>query len=146
MAGDQGTGSSSSGTVGGDAAGAAAGGVVELVVPARAEYVRLVRLAAADLGSRCGFSYDEVDDLRIGVDELCHAVIDGDAGAAGPASLTLRCSLTADAVVIEAACPNRGRPALNDLSGAIVAAVVDEHELHGDGTTARFRMVKRATA
>ena len=35
------------------------------------EYLRLVRLTAAGLASRLGFTFDEVEDLRIAVDELC---------------------------------------------------------------------------
>src|ERR671933_512426 len=48
-----------------------AGGEVRLVVPAAPEYLRLVRLTAAGMASRLGFTFDEVEDLRIAVDELC---------------------------------------------------------------------------
>src|ERR687895_1148119 len=47
------------------------GGDVRLVVPASPEYLRLVRLTAAGMASRLGFTFDEVEDLRIAVDELC---------------------------------------------------------------------------
>ena len=36
------------------------GGDVRLVVPAAPEYLRLVRLTAAALASRMGFTFDEV--------------------------------------------------------------------------------------
>ena len=66
------------------------GGDVRLVVPAAPEYLRLVRLTAAGLASRLGFTFDEVEDLRIAVDELCfHLLGDGD-GDGGTATATTR--------------------------------------------------------
>ena len=52
-------------------------GDVRLVVPAAPEYLRLVRLTAAGLASRLGFTFDEVEDLRIAVDELCFHLLGG---------------------------------------------------------------------
>jgi serine/threonine-protein kinase RsbW len=42
---------------------------VALTVPARGEYARTVRLAAAELAVRCGLNVDEVDDVRLAVEE-----------------------------------------------------------------------------
>jgi serine/threonine-protein kinase RsbW len=42
---------------------------VTLSVPARSEYARTVRMAAAELAARMGMSYDEVDDVRMAVEE-----------------------------------------------------------------------------
>src|SRR5207244_330326 len=53
------------------------GGDVRLVVPAAPEYLRLVRLTAAGMASRLGFTFDEVEDLRIAVDELCFHLLGG---------------------------------------------------------------------
>jgi hypothetical protein len=119
---------------------------IVLTIPAQPEFLRLARLAAADAGSRCGLAYEEVDDLRIAVDELCHAIMGG--AEASPTTeartLEIRFALLGDGVAIEATCTNDATPRLNELSAAILAAVVDEHELSG-GTAgvSRFRMVKR---
>ena len=42
---------------------------VVLSVPARAEFARTVRLAGAELAARAGMCIDDVDDVRLAVDE-----------------------------------------------------------------------------
>lgn len=50
--------------------------VIELVVPARVEHLRLARLAAAGVASGQGFDVDALEELRIGVDELAAALVE----------------------------------------------------------------------
>ena len=50
---------------------------IRLIIPGKPDFLRLARLAAADAGSRAGLTFDEIEDLRIGVDELCHSVMRG---------------------------------------------------------------------
>ena len=47
------------------------GDVVELTVPALTGYLGVVRTATAGLAARLSFSLDEIEDLRIAVDEAC---------------------------------------------------------------------------
>jgi hypothetical protein len=42
---------------------------VRLSLPARHEYARIARIGIAALGVRLGFSYREIEDLRLAVDE-----------------------------------------------------------------------------
>ncbi len=42
---------------------------ITLIVPAKNEYAKTVRMTAAALVSRIGMSYDEVDDVRMAADE-----------------------------------------------------------------------------
>lgn len=42
---------------------------VELSIPARKEYARLLRLAVAGIGSRMNFNFDCLEDLKMGLEE-----------------------------------------------------------------------------
>jgi serine/threonine-protein kinase RsbW len=116
-------------------------GEVRLVVPAAPEYLRLVRLTAAGLATRVGFTFDEVEDLRIAVDELCFLFV---------AQPDLRRDIEVlylagpDSITIEGHSRLEGSlPEPNDLSQQILDALVDEHALSDDSAGARFRLVKR---
>ena len=116
-------------------------GSVSLTVPARPEYLRLVRLAAADTGARAELSIDEIDDLRIAVDELSYALIGDDPL---DETLTLRYVAAPGVVEIEGACPARDEPVeVSQLSKSIIGAVVDEHEITVADGVRRFRLVKQ---
>ena len=115
---------------------------IRLVIPGSPEFLRLARLAAADAGSRGGLTYDEIEDLRIGVDELCHTVM----GPDGTGVVTLVFRLLDDGIAVEGEGPpleTGGEAKPSELSRTIVAAVVDEHELDRDGDALRFRLSKR---
>lgn len=114
---------------------------VHLTVPASAEYLRLVRLTAAAVASRMGFTFDEVEDLRIAVDELCFLLIgDGDVGRV----MELRYSSAEAAIGIEGATKHSGPPPRpNELSQQILSALVDHHQVLGADGEVRFRLLKR---
>ena len=44
---------------------------ITLALPSSADHLRLVRLVAADAGSRAAFDYEEIDDLKLAVTEVC---------------------------------------------------------------------------
>ncbi|RSL29156.1 anti-sigma B factor RsbW [Salibacterium salarium] len=49
---------------------------VEMKIPARAEYVGVARLTISGIASRSGYSYDDIEDLKIAVAEACTNVVD----------------------------------------------------------------------
>ncbi|GAB3242356.1 ATP-binding protein [Kineosporia babensis] len=51
--------------------------VVDLRVPADPAYLAVVRTAAAGLGTRLDLTLDEIEDLRIAVDEACSLLLGG---------------------------------------------------------------------
>src|SRR5207248_5624037 len=114
-----------------------------MAVPATPEFVRLARVTAAGLASRLGFTFDDVDDLRLAIDELCFGLI-GSKGRVG--TVQLRYVVDNDELEVTGAghFTDEGKPpGLNDFSGQILDALVDEHALTANGGVPEFRLVKR---
>lgn len=44
---------------------------VEMKFPAKPEYIGVVRLTLSGIASRMGFSYDEIEDLKVATSEAC---------------------------------------------------------------------------
>lgn len=51
-------------------------GPVELTVPARSEHLRVLRLVSSSVASSLELDIDQLDDLRIAIDELCSLLIE----------------------------------------------------------------------
>jgi anti-sigma regulatory factor (Ser/Thr protein kinase) len=118
---------------------------VRLAVPARPEFLRLARVTAAGLASRLGFTFDQVEDLRLAIDELCYGLT-GNFGR--PGTVHVRYLLSEDTLAVEGEGHFDGEVAkteLSELSEVILTALVDEHELFVGPDGPRFRMVKRRT-
>ena len=47
------------------------GDIVEVTAPADVAYVSTLRLTAASLAARCELTIDDIEDLRLAVDEAC---------------------------------------------------------------------------
>ncbi|MDD9271010.1 anti-sigma B factor RsbW [Paenibacillus sp. GCM10023248] len=53
--------------------------VVRLHIPAAAEYLDIVRLSLYGIASKMGFSYEDIEDLKVAVSEACNnAVLHGE--------------------------------------------------------------------
>lgn len=91
---------------------------VELIIPCRAEYVGVARLAVLGIASRMPFSYDEVEDVRLAVGEACSHAVE----RAGTRAATLRIvsTITPHALTIEVA---------DDVPADDVAAPTEEARL-----------------
>jgi hypothetical protein len=115
---------------------------LRLQVPPTVEHLRTVRLVAADAANRAGFDCDETEDLRIAVDEVCHAVL-----RSTEAPITVGFSTEPGLVEVRGAADHDGirRPLhLAPMSQLIVDAVSDEVELADGSAGIRFTLVKRA--
>lgn len=116
---------------------------VTLRFPASTERVRLARTLVAVLGDEAGFDYDEVEDVRIAVDELCFVLLDR---CAAEASVVLVARSAPGRLVVDATCEGALSPAehpgLSEVTGQILATVIDSYELDLDGEVPGFRFVK----
>ncbi len=104
---------------------------VELSIPVQSDLVVLARLTAATVASRAGFDVEELENLRLAVDELCVSIVNGSDD--GRLSLTF---ISSDGSV-EVDCaldgPASSSPDTDDIYGEhdlsvrILDALVDEH-------------------
>lgn len=113
-----------------------------LTIPGSAEFLRLARLAAADAATRVGMTIDEIEDLRIAVDELCYALTEG----VPDRVVQLAYRLQSNAVEVLGSCAASGDAPfeLTELAQTIVGAVVDEYSVAQEGGERRFRLRKSA--
>ena len=44
---------------------------IEMKIPAKPEYVGVIRLTLSGIASRMGFTYEEIEDIKIAVSEAC---------------------------------------------------------------------------
>jgi len=130
---------------------------IELCFPALVDLVVLARFTAAAVGTRSGFDIDEIEDLRLAVDELCISF--------GPLeefrNITFEFERSADSVTI--ACefersengtktrsPSDTKTSswerTSELSKLLLDALVDEHGQESEGERLRAWMKKRAQA
>jgi hypothetical protein len=125
---------------------------VELSLPARPDLLFLVRMTAAAVASRADFGYDQIEDLRLAIDELA-VTLCGDEASEGRLQLLFKWGEDAIEVVgiyepNQEERPRRdigpGKPA-NELSSRILEALVDDHgaDVVGGCPRAWLRMRRR---
>lgn len=113
--------------------------VVRLTFPGSLEYVRVARMTASAVAARLGFDVEEIEDLRVAVDELASVVIEAGDGR----ELSLVFSELGGNFVVEGRAPVVSDPALDDLTRQILSVVVDDFELGASAGVAEFRASKR---
>ena len=110
---------------------------VELDLPLSTRYASTARVVAASLAADAGFSVDEIDDLRIGLNEAVSLVADVDADDDDEARLRLRFRIDHGRVTVHvgrSGVPSGG-VVLDVLAERILGAVVDEFSTDGDQFT-----------
>lgn len=120
-----------------------ADGLIELVLPADTRLVRVARLVASGVATTAGFDVDEVEDLRIAVDEVCTALVEGGDGS----PLFLGFDLGDGEVTVVGSTKASGGAAFEPdrlaLSRQILAVVVDEHDISANHGQISVRVSKR---
>ena len=109
---------------------------IELALPAKPELLFLARMTAAAVASRAEFGYDQIDDLRLALDELCLTLLSGSPQPNSRVRLTFKWNeslievlawLDGDDDSQAATTRLHASPRPNELSERILDALVDEH-------------------
>jgi serine/threonine-protein kinase RsbW len=121
--------------------------IVVLVVPADGSYLAVLRTATAGLAARLSFTLDEIEDLRIAVDEAC-AMLLALAGHPPGRSADLTCSfqVTQESLSIEVALPvqdNTVLPSGRSFSWQVLTALAGEVTAESGAGRAAIRLTKR---
>ncbi|HZJ50934.1 MAG TPA: hypothetical protein VFF07_08805 [Actinomycetota bacterium] len=116
---------------------------VSITIPASPQYVGVVRLVAAGLAARQGFSLDDSEDLKIAVDELS-AYVTGTHGRRG--FLEVVFSLEGECISFRGYGrleePEEVRTNLTELSRMILETVTQSASLERVGDTPTFHASK----
>ncbi|RZU50044.1 serine/threonine-protein kinase RsbW [Krasilnikovia cinnamomea] len=117
--------------------------VVLLTVPADGGFLSVLRTATAGLAARLHFALDEIEDLRIAVDEACAMLL---AIATRGAELACRFAVTEDALTVEVSVSTvRGArlPAESSFAWKVLTALTTAASAEADGRRAMIRLVTR---
>lgn len=117
---------------------------IVLVLPADAGLIRLVRLLASGVGASLGLPVDEIEDLRVTVDEVCTTLVE----ATEDDTITLEFALAGDSLVVEGRA-TRDAPVDETrlaITRRILDAIADDERMMSDNGTIRFRVTRRLRA
>ncbi len=114
---------------------------VWVTIPPYSEYLRTVRLVAADAAGRAGLDCDEIEDFRIAVDELTHLLM-----TATDHEIAISFGVVGSSVMSRGRARRRQGAAprqLDDLSRTIIGSVADSFETTDNGVEVAFSVMKR---
>lgn len=120
--------------------------IVMLTVPADGGYLGVLRTATAGLAARLHFALDEIEDLRIAVDEACAMLL---AIATRDAELECRFSVTDDALTVEVTVPTTSGarlPAESSFAWKVLTALTTSANATADGRQATITLLTRRAA
>ncbi len=98
---------------------------VVLRLPAQGAYLSVLRTATASLASRLDFTLDDIEDLRIAVDEACAMLL---SHAVAGADLTVTFDLLGDALAVAVTVPTHdgAMPARDTFAWTVLTALAGE--------------------
>lgn len=120
---------------------------VLLTVPAHQDYIVIVRSAVAQFAACFGFTFGEIGDLRLAVDEACNLLVAGAGGGPGAGVRGLECQAGVRGgvlrVTVAVPAADGERPDAEGFGWAILTALVDTLEWERDHDAVRIHVAKR---
>lgn len=116
----------------------------ELRIPSDPRLLRVARVTAVAVAAELPFTVQDIEDLRVAVDELAAAAIEG---CATDGVLDLRFEVDGEALEVTGRVRGAGPPAeLHPVAVDLLGLVAHGHELGTDGQDRVFRFTKRSVA
>jgi serine/threonine-protein kinase RsbW len=114
---------------------------VELRIPADSAFLSVLRTATAGLAARLDFTLDEIEDLRIAVDEACALLLPDVVPGGG---LVCRFGLEPGAIEVTVLAETRSgtAPARDNFAWTVLTALAGEVETWVDDQTVVIRLHK----
>ena len=117
--------------------------LVALRLPADSAYLSVLRTAAAGLASRLDFTLDDIEDLRIAVDEACAMLLPRAAEGA-----SLECSFELKPgeldIAVSLATTDGRLPSRDTFAWTVLTALAGEVDATADGGTVTITMAKKS--
>jgi len=114
---------------------------VRVVIPADVRFLRVARLTAAGVAGDLGFGLQDLEDLRVAVDELCAVLMDG---VPATVEIELRYVIHEDSLEIHGHCPVPGGGAkLHPVAAELLRMTADSFGVSSDGDDRSFHLVKQ---
>jgi hypothetical protein len=104
----------------------------EVIVPLRTRYASTVRMIAASLGAEAGFTVDEIDDVRLALDEVFSLLAERHVGERVRTMFRLDEGQLVARLALESG-PVDVKP--DELAANILRSVVDKYEFTPEGVT-----------
>jgi serine/threonine-protein kinase RsbW len=118
--------------------------VVEISVPADVAYVATLRLAAAGLGSRCDLTVDDIEDLRLAVDEACSLLLPHSrTGTVIHARFTLAAGQLTVVASVDSPDSSAASPDRTGFAWSVLSALASEVEVTGADGRLSIAVTKR---
>jgi serine/threonine-protein kinase RsbW len=119
---------------------------VTVTAPARPEFVHVLRSVVATVAARADLTYDEIDDLRLAVDEACAQLL---ALPAGATTLALKLTAMEEGGLVVVVTTDADHPAWppegaeRTLTWQVLAALADEARFEEVDGHPALRLTKR---
>jgi serine/threonine-protein kinase RsbW len=118
---------------------------IAVAIPARPEFIHVLRAVVASVAARLDFPYDAIEDLRIVVDEACAQLL----RIEGSAMLRLRITPSSGEILLLASTDARSeswptQEAERTLGWRVIEGLTDQASFARDEGAPALRMSKRS--
>jgi serine/threonine-protein kinase RsbW len=117
---------------------------VELRIPADSAYLAVLRTATAGLAARLDFTLDDIEDLRIAVDEACAMVLP-QARPDSDLMCTFELAPTRLVVAVTAECEAPQEPDRDGFAWTVLSALTSEVRADVDGSRLTVTLARGTT-